>query len=301
MLTFAALILATLSLGRRVGRLANPAAAVALLAPLVVTTDYAELSHVAHHALALAVALAGAELALFAAEREATLVRSWFVAMIAGAAFVYVDLLTNVPGAWILVVATTVLGLRSAGTGARRVVAFGLTTGLGWLVGYAGMWLGKWAFAAAIVGRDRVWDDVRSTIEKRIDGESQWSEDRFGAAIGDNVDAWLDRPFTWIVLVASVVVIGAALTRMIRTDDSGQLWMTAIAAAPALLPFLWFEVASNHSQIHYWFTYRSLPIALGVVLLAVLTENSKRCAASPPGTFRRRRNSKRCGASPPLA
>ena len=52
--------------------------------------------------------------------------------------------------------------------------------------------------------------------------------------------------------------------------------MAAIAATPALLPFVWFEIASNHSQIHYWFTYRSIPIALGVALLAVLTGNAGR-------------------------
>jgi hypothetical protein len=43
------------------------------------------------------------------------------------------------------------------------------------------------------------------------------------------------------------------------------------AAIPAVIPFVWYEATSNHSQIHEWFTYRSLPIALGVVLLAVLT------------------------------
>ncbi|NIR40405.1 MAG: hypothetical protein GWN79_22595, partial [Actinobacteria bacterium] len=41
---------------------------------------------------------------------------------------------------------------------------------------------------------------------------------------------------------------------------------------PALVPFAWFEILSNHSQIHHWYTYRSLPIALGVLLLAVLAD-----------------------------
>lgn len=38
---------------------------------------------------------------------------------------------------------------------------------------------------------------------------------------------------------------------------------------PVTLPFIWYEALANHSQIHYWMTYRALIItvlAIGVFL-----------------------------------
>ena len=33
---------------------------------------------------------------------------------------------------------------------------------------------------------------------------------------------------------------------------------------------IWFEMLRNHSQIHVWFTYRSIPLALGIVAAALV-------------------------------
>jgi hypothetical protein len=276
LLAFGSLLAATVVLARQVRTIAGRAAAIGLLAPLIITTDYLELTQVAFVSVGLAVALAGASLTLAVAARHPSASRVWFSAAVAGAAFVYFDLLTIVPGAWLLPAATTMLAARRFGAPATRVFRLGLTSGIGWFVGYAGMWFGKWVFAAAVLGRQRVQTDVRSTIEQRINGESQWSEDRFGAAISDNVDFWLDRPLARFVLVTGVIVLAVVIRRIIRTDGAGGLAVVAVAAGPALLPFVWFEVLSNHSQIHFWFTYRSLPIAFGVVLLAALTEKAPR-------------------------
>lgn len=281
LLSFGVLIAAVASLGRQVRRIAGTGAAVGLLGPVVATTDLAEVGHVAHHALALAVAFGGAGVALRVTQRTPTPSAAFLAALLAGAAFVYVDLLTNAPGAWILVVAMVILAVRSTEARPLRVAGFAVAAGTGWLVGYAGMWAGKWLFAALMLGRDQVWDDVSSTIEKRIDGESQWSEATFGAAIDKNLDTWLTQPLTAVVLLASAVVVSAVLIRATRTATPGGLAVVAVAASPALIPFVWFEIASNHSQIHHWFTYRSLPIALGVALLACLVGNEGRAIEAP--------------------
>ena len=266
-LGYLGLIFTAIALGRRVQAAAGTGAAIGLLAPLVLTTDVLDLGTVAYHAPILAVALGSATLVLAVTSRSPTLTRGWFGGVAAGAAFVYVDLLTNVPGAWILVAAMAVLGARLAGSSPVHTFRIALVTGLGWLTGYAGMWFGKWVFAAAVLGRQRVVDDVRATIETRIDGDSPWSDHRFGAAIDANLETWLDRPLAWATLVLAGIVI---VLRLRRREPAARLTV-AIAAAPAVVPFVWYEVLSNHSQIHHWFTYRSLPIALGVLLLAVLT------------------------------
>lgn len=39
---------------------------------------------------------------------------------------------------------------------------------------------------------------------------------------------------------------------------------------PALVPFVWFEVLRNHSQIHAFFTFRSVAVSVGIVIVAAL-------------------------------
>lgn len=272
-------------LARRVTRAAGPLAAGGLLTPLALTTDLLDLGTVATHALALGVAFGGAWFVLASTERRPTVTRAWFASLLAGAAYVYVDLLTNVPGAWILVASMAALAARHAGLGSTGALRLGLAGGLGWVAGWAGLWFGKWAYAAALLGRERVVDDVRDTIGRRVGGDSPWAEDRIGAAIEANVEHWLEGPLTWSVLVLALIVAVAALRGTTGTDVDPRA--VAVAAAPALVPFLWFELASNHSQVHHWFTYRSIPIALGVVLLAVLTrpasstESARRYGTTP--------------------
>ena len=64
----------------------------------------------------------------------------------------------------------------------------------------------------------------------------------------------------------AVLVVVAGLVRRPARETATR----AVVAAAALVPFIWFEIASNHSQIHAWFTYRSIPMAIGVVLMTSL-------------------------------
>src|SRR5258705_1280543 len=44
----------------------------------------------------------------------------------------------------------------------------------------------------------------------------------------------------------------------------------AVLVAPAMIPFVWFEALSNHTQIHTWFTYRPVASSIGIVISAAL-------------------------------
>jgi hypothetical protein len=49
-------------------------------------------------------------------------------------------------------------------------------------------------------------------------------------------------------------------------DRAQMLWR----AWPVLIPIVWFEVLSNHTQIHTFFVVRSAAAAIGVAVAAVL-------------------------------
>lgn len=247
---------------RRVGL----AAAVGLAAPVVLTTSVLSLPGSIHQALAFSVGVGGAALAATVSAGGLSSSRVWYPAVAAGAAFVYVDLLTVVPGQWALLAAGVGTMAMRAGRSIAATAGWMLLAGCGWLIGYAGMWSGKWVFAALIVGRRRVVDDVRSTISQRLNGESDWSEPGFGSAIGKNIEQFGDRPFAITLLV---VILALVLATVVRRPAS-EVATRSVVASTALVPLIWFETLSNHSQIHAWFTYRSIPMALGIVAMAFL-------------------------------
>ena len=48
-----------------------------------------------------------------------------------------------------------------------------------------------------------------------------------------------------------------------------SLSTAGLIASPLLVLLAWLLVFNNHNEIHYWFEYRSLPMALGVILMAL--------------------------------
>ncbi|MEM9464793.1 MAG: hypothetical protein AAGA90_05450 [Actinomycetota bacterium] len=249
-----------------VRRSSGTAAAAGLALPVVLTTSILSLPGSIHQALAFAVGLAGAALVGTIAAGGLTGPRVWYPSLVAGAAFVYVDLLTAVPGQWLL--AAALVGLASFQQHRPMLETAGWTalSGVAWFVGYLGMWFGKWVYAALVLGPRLVYDDVTDTIERRIDGDTVYSDPGFGNAISDNIEVFRSRPFatTVVVLAVAIVLVGVARRPVAETA------VRAVVAATAAVPFIWFEVASNHSQIHAWFTYRSIPMAIGVVVMASL-------------------------------
>jgi hypothetical protein len=64
-------------------------------------------------------------------------------------------------------------------------------------------------------------------------------------------------------------VVGAlALLVASRHRGSVGLLAAAVMAIPALVVPTWLVLLNNHSQIHHFFVYRTVPAALGVVLAA---------------------------------
>jgi hypothetical protein len=124
------------------------------------------------------------------------------------------------------------------------------------------MWSSKWVLATLAVGVDEVVDNVKSQIEFRISGEHEGTTGRRTGGLTDNLAEWWSRPLTpWVVvgLVAIFVIV------VVRARVSRRPWVAAAAcAAIVAVPVVgWYVVLNNHSQIHAWMVYRSLPLAAG--------------------------------------
>ena len=265
-LSMLALAGSVVALGRAVSAAAGRWSAVALLGPMAATGDLIGLVQVFHHPLMLAVGFAGiAHLAHRAAQRH-----DWnelvVPAFVAGSAYSFVDLMNFVPGLWVMsagVVAACAPEGMDQGSRCRRMLA----TGIAWPAGYMSMWAGKWLWAAIATSWSSVADDIFGQIYFRVNGETPYTTGDFAAGLNVNGKYWLDQPFSPAVIALSGL---AVITLSVAAARKGprQVLTAAATASVTLVLIPWLLVFNNHNEIHYPFEYRSLPIVLGVGVMA---------------------------------
>ena len=263
-----------------VGRAAGRLPAVALLAPLVAAGDLGGLVGVFHHPLMMSVGLAGAAvLARCAASGRGG--RDLAVAAFAaGSVYSFFNLMNFVPGVWAVSAAVVAAGV-PARHGARTRAARMAAAAAAWPAGYVSMWAGKWILAAAASSPSEVFDEISSQIRLRINGETRYSTGEPFSGLGENVDYWLSLPLVPAVLVASGLFLAVAVWRLARSP-APAVRTAAVIAGPALIVVLWMLAVSSHNEVHEWFEYRSMPMALGVLLMASCIPVRTSTAATTP-------------------
>lgn len=274
--------LAATALARR----ATPWHVVALAVPLLLGTNILLTPSVSMaHALSFAVAFAGVGLVAAAGPRLPFVV---LATVVAASAYSFVDLLTNPVIPWVLAAAVAA-GLAYRDTGqVRDLVRHGLAVGAVWPLAWAATWASRWALAVLALGWETASTDIGGQVESRLDLEAAGVVDRVGAATWINLGYWWETSSTAPVLVlltlVTVVVLLAAAAR------SGVLRPAPLLllCAPALVVPVWYELFSNHSQIHVPFTYRYVPAVLSLLLFAAVTvlEASRRRDGTVPGRRR---------------
>ncbi len=161
-----------------------------------------------------------------------------------------------------------------------------LRDGLAWLGGYAGMFLLKWILAAVSLGRD-AWDSTVVSVAERIGGAVSLTADAAGekADMAERIQGILTRNLGCLywggsdmqikgVIIITVVVILVlvgfwymARKERFRTPGMGVLVTVAV------IPYVRFLLISNHSYIHYFFTYRAQMVTI-VILLYLIYETT---------------------------
>ena len=158
------------------------------------------------------------------------------------------------------------------GEGLRALLSATVACGMAWALGYAGMWMLKWAFVAGVFGADRlagIFEQAALRVSSASNGEA------FSrlSALRLNLGVILDKSAYLLVLLAgfaSSCLI--ALHRAHRAHQSGlRARLQPGALAPALLalvPLLWCLVMANHAYDHAFFTYRNLTVTFLAAMCA---------------------------------
>lgn len=130
--------------------------------------------------------------------------------------------------------------------------------GMLWFLGYALTFLVKWGLGSLILG-ENVLRNASNALIYRIGTEdfSRWD------AIVRNWEM-ISWDFVFITLIVLLVV------SLLRFKADG--WFKAVLLiVVALIPYAWYLVLSNHSYLHFWFTYRIQAITFAALFLSVLS------------------------------
>ena len=150
------------------------------------------------------------------------------------------------------------------GDGLRALLTTTVLCGLGWALGYAGMWMLKWALDAAVFGLDRL-AGILSQAALRVSAESDGASfTRLGVLVM-NLRIVLDKAGYLLILgISLLAACGCSLRRALRARQAGrgvrvQPGMLALLLL-ALAPVCWCLLMANHGYDHTYFTYRNLTV-----------------------------------------
>lgn len=127
-----------------------------------------------------------------------------------------------------------------------------------WGIGYLGNWAAKWVLASIVLGRNIIADGLSQGINRVGAVEDQTSKlgaiaYNFFAIIPPEIEG---KDLNWFVLFGAMVLIVLGIVFWKRHAQSSVLKSQLPLLIVAVYPYIWYVIMSNHSQIHYIFTYR---------------------------------------------
>jgi hypothetical protein len=272
LVTLALLIAALAFLAAESRQLIGASAALALVAPTIVITDLWRIWFIMTNAVSTMVILAGA--AWFArlirnpASTETALIAA---AAGLGSVFNYVDFLINPPWQPALLAFFVLAAPRRA----MHPILMCLLVLAAWSCGYALTWAIKWVISAALSPNGMaVFADVADVVRYRLDGDYEQMVDHRFLAPSAKAISFTFTQIWQVQWVTALTLLTPFLMPALRD------WRRfSLLAVPAVIPFLWFELLSNHTQIHLTLTYRSVATSVGILLAAWIIASSDPQAA----------------------
>jgi len=128
---------------------------------------------------------------------------------------------------------------------------------IAWSVGYGGMWSGKWIVSQILTGYETFANAIHQVaVYSRVENDLAnvgWQITSLGA-IQRNIAVLGHGPIRIFLFAAIIFLLYLLISR--RRSLSRRKILPYLF--PAALPFVWYALASGHSHIHAFFTYRGL-------------------------------------------
>lgn len=131
---------------------------------------------------------------------------------------------------------------------------------LAWGSGYGLTWLFKWLISSVILQKNVLADAVHQILF-RTEGDADYPL-HYGQMLKQNAGLLFTKTNCLLLGVLVLGILGYLLWQKKRLQS--WAWKLCLFLPT---PYLWYLVLANHSQIHFWFTYRLQVITIFALLL----------------------------------
>ncbi len=136
-----------------------------------------------------------------------------------------------------------------------------------WAAGYVLCWSTKWILGSLILGRNILTDALNQVLFRSVGSAEEVTTP--GEALSRNVGMLNYMNWPAVCLVIPGILLAVLGWRQWKADRDTALRYLLILGV-CLYPYLWYIAFSNHSQIHYFFTYRAQAVTVFGVLAVLL-------------------------------
>ena len=142
--------------------------------------------------------------------------------------------------------------------------------GLAWIVGYAGMWAGKWILSSILLKENMFIPAIEKMMERTGNETINGNFTRL-TVLKLNTKMITNVPNILITVIYIIYLSIKAIIQRVKISFKNIKNVLCFILI-ATIPIAWYIVAGQHSIIHYWFTYRSLIVTAfaGLVFITIL-------------------------------
>lgn len=136
-----------------------------------------------------------------------------------------------------------------------------------WIMGYAGMWGGKWLIGSIITGHNI----LRNALSKA----GKYTSMRYSGETLSHIQIIFKNIQVLMKYPILILAVGLLIYYIWHIAKQGKAHKIAVIecvpfAVIAFAPICWYIAAGTHSYIHYWFTYRELCVSVFAALAAIV-------------------------------
>lgn len=142
-----------------------------------------------------------------------------------------------------------------------------------WFLGYGLTWLSKWIIASLILQTDVIGSSINQMFF-RISGQLEYEKINRITMCDLNFKSYFSPMglSVFAILLCCVVVLILLFIKFKKNNKILKYNLNYLIISA--IPLIWINVLMNHSQIHYWFTYRVLSVfLLGILMFVVNSTN----------------------------
>ncbi len=133
----------------------------------------------------------------------------------------------------------------------KNIISYSIS----WGFGYGAMWAGKWVLSTIILGDDVIANALSQILLRSSHVENGEAITTFDTWFR-NIEFYLEEPYLILIVVCIAVTIAGVLRN--RRQIVSVICDSIPFVVVAVMPFVWYALAGQHSYEHHWFTFRGL-------------------------------------------